>query len=359
MKVLINALSGIGDALMFTPAMRVLKTELPHCRIDVLAMFQSVKQLFKFHPLVNNIFFVNFLNQSKLKSLKEVLSIRSNKYDYSLNIYPSNRYEYNVLNFLLCGKKRFSYKYRHTNIFRADFLNNHLIEEINDTHNVIQNLRLVNLIIKKDINSAPPMEIFCNEEYLKNSENWFKENNLDGRLIIGVHAGSSTLKNHINKRWAKDKYVLLLQKLIDNYNAIILLFGSEYDLNKEIKNKVKGNVLLASTNNYMDSVARMKKCCLFISNDTAFLHTAAALHLPVVCIFGYTNHKELYPWQTEYRLIRKEMDCSPCFYNSPKPATCKWDGDEQFKCLKQIEVDEVFNSCVELISPYISQNNQE
>jgi heptosyltransferase-2 len=40
MKILIIALSGIGDALMFTPALKLAK-ESPNAEIDVLVMSRS------------------------------------------------------------------------------------------------------------------------------------------------------------------------------------------------------------------------------------------------------------------------------------------------------------------------------
>jgi len=40
MKILILALSGIGDALMFTPALKLLRQSLPSAQIDALIMFK-------------------------------------------------------------------------------------------------------------------------------------------------------------------------------------------------------------------------------------------------------------------------------------------------------------------------------
>jgi len=43
MKILVNALSGIGDALMFTPALKLLKEAYPDSEIHALVMFKAVK----------------------------------------------------------------------------------------------------------------------------------------------------------------------------------------------------------------------------------------------------------------------------------------------------------------------------
>ncbi|MBS1518053.1 MAG: glycosyltransferase family 9 protein [Bacteroidetes bacterium] len=349
MKILINALSGNGDALMFSPSLKILKEKLPDSRIDMLVMFRSVREMYKENPFLNEIHFIDFLKQSKLRSLSQVRQLSKNEYDISVNVYPANRLEYNVLNAFLGAKKKLAHHYLHTDIFRAEFFNDVLIDEVKDRHNVLQNLDLIKKIVNTEDKEAGPMEIYISADHQQNAENWIRENNFENKRLVGFHPGSSLLKNHIHKRWDKEKFVHLAGELITKYDAEILLFGNEFDLNNEIKKGIGNRSHIASGPDYMDSVARMKYCSLFVSNDTAFLHTSAALKLPVIGIFGYTNYKELFPWKTEYRIIRKELDCSPCFYNSPKPAQCKWSGDDEFKCMKNISLEEVFKAAGELL----------
>ncbi|MBN1632869.1 MAG: glycosyltransferase family 9 protein [Ignavibacteria bacterium] len=350
MKILINALSGIGDVLMFTPALRLLREKLPDSRIDALVMYKSVYQLFKNNPFIDDVIFIDFFKQSKFKSLKEVHRLRNNKYDFGINTYPSNRFEYNVLNYLLGAKKRLGHSYNHSNFFRFEFLNNITIKEIQDRHNVLQNIDLIKTIVNiDDITEYPCMEIYIDKHYDEKTKKWISDINREGRVVIGFHPGSATLKNHINKRWGKHKYIELGKKLIEKDNAVILLFGNEFELNEDIKKGIGENAVISSTDDFNDSLSRMKECKLFVSNDTAFMHSAAALQIPVIAIFGYTNHKELYPWNVKYIVIRKKLDCSPCFYNSPKPASCKWKGEERFKCMKQISVDDVYFGCSKLL----------
>ncbi len=345
MKILINALSGNGDALMFSPALRLLKEKIPAAEIDMLVMFKSVKEMYEHSPFLNKIHHINFLKQSKLKSIREILSLRSNHYDASINVYPSNRTEYNLVNYFLGAKKRLAHNYTHTDAWRLEVLNNVTASEIPNRHNVLQNFDLVKNLSSMYENELQGLEIFLSEDDKKKSQQWLIENELQNKVLVGFHAGSAVLKNHIHKRWDKEKFAALGNLLIEKFNAKILLFGNEFDLNLEIDELLGGQGIIASTSNYMDSMARMKFCNLFVSNDSAFLHSSAAFRIPTVGIFGYTNAQELYPWGTEHIIVRKELECSPCFYNSPKPAECLWTGEEEFKCMKMISVEEVFEAC--------------
>jgi heptosyltransferase-2 len=106
---------------------------------------------------------------------------------------------------------------------------------------------------------------------------------------------------------------------------------------------------MPKTNTIMQSLALMERCRLFVSNDTALMHLAAGLKIPTVAIFAYTNYKELYPWMNKHIIIRKDLPCSPCFFNSPKPVKCIFTGEEEFKCIKTIEISEVRGACEKLI----------
>lgn len=344
MRIIVNALSGNGDALMFSPALRLLREKLPDAEIDMLVMFKSVMEMYANHPALSKIHYIDFLKQPKLRSIMELRKLKTLEYDYSVNVYPSNRLEYNIVNSLLGAKKKIAHHYIHTNPGRAEFVNDILINEVKDRHNVLQNIDLIKPIVNVNDESAGRMEIFISDEDAKNAEEWLAENGLTGKRIAGIHSGSSLLKNHINKRWQKEGYSDLIKYLYDEKGFEVLLFGTEYELNKEVISMSGRNARIASTPNFMDSIARMRHCSVFISNDTAFMHCAAALQLPTVAIFGYTNSRELYPWQTKNVVVRKEIDCSPCFYNSPKPAECKFTGAEEFKCMKLITTDEVIKA---------------
>lgn len=93
----------------------------------------------------------------------------------------------------------------------------------------------------------------------------------------------------------------------------------------------------------------MKRCNVFVTNDSALMHIASALGLKVVAIIGPTNEYYIHPWKTEYKIASLYLDCSPCFFYSPKPLTCSRT-DVKFKCIKELSVDMVLNKVNEFIN---------
>ncbi len=346
MKILIVALSGIGDALMFTPALHLLKKQIPNAQIDALVMMKGTEDIYFLNPNINKILYFDFLNESKLKSFQFVKSLR-NKYDASINVYPSNRKEYNIINYLIGATRRAGVKYLRKNKRNFGFLNNITVPENDSVHNVQTNRKLCEALLGKNFNEEIPLELFLAEKELGAANQFYSEHSISKNdLVIGFHPGCATLKNHIKRRWEPEKFAQLGKKLIEEKNAKILLFGGpdEKHLKENVKNQINSeNVFLINSESIRVSAAIMKRCNLLVTNDSSQMHIAAALKIKVVAIIGPTNKNYIYPWKTEHKIASLNLECSPCFFYSPKPLNCVRD-DVKFKCIKELGVDEIYEA---------------
>jgi len=352
MKILILALSGIGDALMFTPALKLLKTKLPEAQIDALVMFEGAGEIFSSNPNINRVYHFNFLKKGKLDSLKYVLSFRG-KYDVTINVYPSNRREYNLISFLIGASRRAGVKYKRKNISSFGFLNNIIAGEDDSTHNVQTNIKLCEALLGHKFDDEPALELYLNQSDLDLADKFFKEKNIKSEdLVIGYHPGCATLKNHIKRRWEPEKFAELAKRLVKTDNSKIFLFGGpdEQELKKNISAQINSeNVFIIDTQTIMHSSAIMKRCNLFITNDSSQMHIASALKLKVAAIIGPTNPAYIQPWKTNHKVVSLNLECSPCFFYSPKPLICSRT-DVKFKCIKELTVDMVYEQAKILLS---------
>jgi heptosyltransferase-2 len=351
MKILIIALSGIGDALMFTPALKLLKKNLPESQIDALVMIKGAEDIYSSNPNLNQVYYFDFLKEGKLKSLKFIGSLRKN-YDSSINVYPSNRKEYNAINFLIGAKQRFGVRYLRRNKQNFGFLNNITVPENDSVHNVQTNIKLCEAFAGKKFDEEPTLEICLTGEEENLSKQFYTDHSIkDDELVIGFHPGCATHKNHIKRRWEPEKFAGLGKKLIKDKNAKILLFGGPDE--KELKDNIFSQInstdaIIVNSGSLKESAAIMKRCNVLITNDSSQMHIAAAMQLKVVAIIGPTNQNYIYPWKTEHSIVSLNLDCSPCFFYSPKPLTCLRD-DVKFKCIKELTVDMVYNVAISFL----------
>jgi heptosyltransferase-2 len=346
MKILILALSGIGDALMFTPALKLLRQSFPSAQIDALVMIGGTKEIYEVNPNFNKVIHFDFLKEGMFNSLKFVLSLRK-KYDATISVYPSNRKEYNIINFLLGSNKRVGVKYLRKNNFNFGWLNNVTVLENEVTHNVQTNIKLIEKLLSKKFDEEPAMEIHLSDENKKFAEDYIKKNRInENDFVVGFHPGCATLKNHIKRRWEPEKFAELGKKLIKDKNAKVFLFGGpdEEELKSSINSMTdSANSFLIKTEKFLQSIAIMKRCNVFVTNDSALMHVASALGLKVIAIIGPTNTHYIHPWKTEHKIVSLNLDCAPCFFYTPKHLACSRT-DVQFKCIKELDVDMVWNN---------------
>lgn len=351
MKILILALAGIGDSLMFTPALKLLRKEMPIAQIDILVMLSGAKEIYATNPDINEVIHFDFIKQGYLKSLRYLFSIRK-KYDVTISVYPTNRKEYNLVHFLIGAPKRFAVKYLRMNFANFGWLNTETIHENDELHNVQQNIKLIELLLNKKFNEEPPLQIFLKEDDNQHSKRFLSENNIEEKdLVIGFHPGCATLKNHIKRRWEPEKFAELGKILLHKHSAKIFLFGGsdEEELKTNISKQIGSeNVFVIKTPDLLKSAAIMKRCNVFVTNDSSLMHISAALRLKIIAIIGPTNTKYINPWKTEHSIVSLNLDCAPCFYYSPKPLSCSRT-DVKFKCIKELDVEPVYQAVKKFI----------
>jgi heptosyltransferase-2 len=335
---------------MFTPALCLLRKKLPDAEIDALVMYSGAKEIYQTNPNLNKVIHFNFLNEGFFKSVKFLLRLRK-IYDATINVYPSNRKEYNFISFVIGADKRAGAFYLRKDKSNLGFLNNLRVPENDSVHNIKTNIKLCEALLGKKLDEDPPLEYPVPEEDEKFAERFINEYGIkENELVIGLHPGCAILKNHIKRRWEPEKFAELSKKLITNHSARILIFGGpdEAELKEKVRSLINSDKInIVNTESLTRSTAIMKRCNLFVTNDSSQMHIAASLGLKIVAIIGPTNQNYIHPWKTEHQIVTLNLDCSPCFFYSPKPLICYRD-DVKFKCIKELTVDMVYDAALNL-----------
>ena len=343
MKIVILPLYGIGDTLMTTPSIEVLKNSI-QCKITNLCMFQSNYEVLKGNPFIDELIYFPFFNKSKLETFKFIKSLRR-KFEFSINFYPSNRWQYNLIAWFIGAKKRIGHRYIKMDIRELNFLKNYTVREDENLHNVEENVKLLKFF---DVNSVdiPSMQFYYDDRESELGREFVKKSSIKD-IKVGIHTGTSSFKNHQNRRWAKEKFLELINIFPD---IDFFVFGTkeEEEANQFIVNNSRyKNVILIQNTPLRQVALIIKQMNAFISNDSGLMHLAAAVGTPVVAIFGPTNPVWVRPWRVNHSVVRVELPCSPCFYYSPKALECTAGLD--FKCLKDIDVPMVKSAIERLI----------
>jgi len=134
----------------------------------------------------------------------------------------------------------------------------------------------------------------------------------EGDFLLGVNPGATFGSA---KRWYPERFAQVAVELSRRWDARVVITGgaNEADIAGEIEAAMGGECLnMAGRTSVRSLMALIRRCNFFITNDSGPMHIAAAFNVPLVAIFGPTNHVTTSPYGMRAVVVRKEAECAPC-----------------------------------------------
>ena len=149
--------------------------------------------------------------------------------------------------------------------------------------------------------------------------------------VVGV----APFAQHKGKIWPLEQMERLVEMLSEKgYRVVLFGSGSEASVLETWAGKYEGVESLAGRYGFAKELERIAALDVMVSMDSANMHFASCLGIPVVSIWGATHPcSGFYGWKQDPAwAVQIEMDCRPCSKYGKKP--CQ-KGD--YPCLKGIE----------------------
>jgi heptosyltransferase-2 len=130
--------------------------------------------------------------------------------------------------------------------------------------------------------------------------------------------------------------------------AVIVGGKKDLDLGEQVCRLSNGHpVNFASKTTLSELMAFMKFFKLFVTNDSGPMHIATAFGVPTLGIFGPTTRElGFFPYGEGHRVVEvKDLPCRPCALHGGKKCP-----EGHFKCMRDITVDEVFDTVKEMLN---------
>lgn len=348
MKILVMLLSGIGDVLQATPMLRLLRKKFPRAEITGLAQYGTAAEILKNNADLDEVIHFHFMGEGHFRSLKFVMEMRKRSFDACIMAYPANRWQYNLISFLIGARLRVGSLYDIKRLSSLSFLQSKRIPLHFQRHTIDENVKLLEALGAREESYDKSLYFPLKKKNRDFAKRFFKRQNVHGR-VIGIHPGSSELSGMINKRWAKERFVELCDKLAANRKATMLVFGGRNEelLKRYIFDKAQTKPVLVPEMGLLDIGAIIEQCELFICNDTALMHVAGAVGTKTLVIEGPTNPYKTMPLVKGSRFIAVDLDCRPC-YQIGETLRCKY-RNGRYDCLNMINVDKVYKEALRML----------
>ena len=335
-KILIRATNWVGDAVMSMPALQAVRDNFPESHMTVLAR-PWVAPLYESHPAVTEV--ISYKrggrsSQSFYEFLRVIRSIRALHFDMAVLF--QNAFEAALIARLGGVKIRVGY-----NTDGRGLLLSHSVvrgKAVLQLHQVEYYLTLLKAVgwdapIRDPALSAAPDSITRVRALLSS------KGIRDQDWLLGLSPGAAYGPA---KRWPAERFAAIGDRAIREWNAKVVVIGSEKE--KDLGEKLiaampPGAVNCCGLTGLGDALALLRRCHLFVSNDSGLMHAAAALKVPTVAIFGSTDPVATGPRGKTARIVKQDMECSPCL----KPECALG-----YKCLLSVQTDDVWGEMVEL-----------
>jgi ADP-heptose:LPS heptosyltransferase len=307
-RVLLVRLRSIGDTVLMTPCLSVMKQFRPDMHMAVL-LEKGSAPLLAGHPQVDELIILDrTLNQwsDGLERLRLVRRLRQAKFDVVFNMHGGTTATF--LSYLSRARRRIGYRG-----YPYSFLLNHrapdpeIIWQKPEIHSVEQQLGLLKWA-GIPIHQIPAASVYTSDVALENAVRRLARVGIRGSFAL-IHPAATAE----DKRWPTPRFAQLVKSMASRHGLPSVAIGAsnETHLLDNLKGFAGRSVVTFASLHLKEVIALCSLARVFIGNDSGPAHIAMAMRCPTVVIFGASNHRVWRPWgHTPHAVVRVEMDVS-------------------------------------------------
>lgn len=296
-KILVISLSNIGDLIMTFPVIDILRRDFPAAKLD-LVVGPKCEGLVRGNPHINRIY-VYDKKASGPVLLRWIIELFKERYDLAVDLRNT------AIPFLIFAK------YKTPVMIRRPVVS-HMRE---------QHLKRLGCVHRFASESNDHQALHFADRDWQTVNALLTQSGLAGKKYVVLAPGSRAEK----KRWREDGFAQVADELIRKYQAPVIFAGDEGD--REIIERIRAMMKETAFDfsgqlNLVQFGCLIAKARLAITNDSASMHLASYLGVPVLTIFGPTDPTTCGPWSKMNFSVRKHELCPACAGKRDVPHEC-------------------------------------
>lgn len=270
LKILLVRTDRIGDVVLVTPTISILRKKYPDAYISMLVNPYTA-DILKNNPDLDEV----IVEKRFLTLLEE---IKTKKFDITILFFVNLKVA--ILTLLAGIPVRIGPASKIWSIFLTKRIFQHRSKV--EKHEADYNIDLLKVLGITELFRKNP-KINLKEEEKARAKKFLLDNYgiEESNFVIGIHPGSRDSA----KNWPKEKFAQLSDRIIKEINAKVLFTGgaTEKKLLENIADMmIKKPIILDRQVNLREFIALISQCKIFIANSTGPLHIAVALNIPTV-----------------------------------------------------------------------------
>jgi len=324
--ILLTKLRYVGDVLLTTPALRLLRSAYPRAHITMVVN-RGTEDVLRHNPHVDRVLTVERDGSLAGRLRREwalLRGLRQVRYGLSVDFFSGDRGAYLAL---LSGvPRRIGFAGREG---MRRWIFTRAVEVNGPIHTLERNLLLLEGAL--GLRAADRrLELRVGAEDEAWVAGWLAAHDVREPPVV-IHPGG----RHWFKRWPAEKWAALLGILLREGRGPVVLAGGAQeaaDAARILAGAPPGVLSLVGGTTVLQLAALLARARLFIGNDSGPMHLAAAAGTRVIALFGPTEPEVWRPWGEGHVVISRHEACSPC------AGTCERGAEN---CMNQISVEQV------------------
>lgn len=335
MKILVRATNWVGDAVMSIPALAAIRRRQPQAEIAILGR-PSVVELYRGQGYAERLLVLEHKGRHRGPWGTERLAAELRRERFDVAVLLQNAFEAAWIAWRAGIPERMGYALDGRGFLLTRAVRVPRLGELppHEAYYYLELLRRTGWV--EHLERVEPIELCVDAAARERAEATLvragaRHGTFRVALAPGAAYGSA-------KCWPTGHYAALADRLIDECDADVILFGTvaERHVAEHICSVMRRRPLvLVGETSIGELPALFASCRLFIGNDSGAMHVAGAVGLRVVGIFGPTDAAATAPMTSLFTLVREPVSCSPCFLRH-----CPVD----HRCMTRVSVDAVFTA---------------
>ncbi|MBN4066822.1 glycosyltransferase family 9 protein [Simkania negevensis] len=352
MKILVSAYTGLGNFILRTPMLHTLKRIVPNTTISLItgtSSLDNVSSAAKELPWIHSTYSLSQTAPWKEK-LRFFRKLKNENYDVVFLPFDS------MPRFLIVGSYLANIPLRvlHTSFTTRSYLSvckrackmlvmpkTVHVPILQGRHEIDLNYDLLEAYLNEPLEREyTTLFPFCRDESV--ISRFGLERNRFFVLQMAARHGAPT-----PKVWDPKKFRVLIEQLYEKYPKLKLVtVGSKSDYEEGIKQMIAGLPYVVNTageTSLNDLANLLTDCRIAIVHDSGTMHVANALDVPLIALYGPTDHTRTRPLGTNSHLIFSKNKYLASMYNLRYSEEELCALTKQYECMDAINIDDVMN----------------
>ena len=338
MKILIEAMHGLGDTVCMLPTIKAVKHIYPDAKLTILLKYSINKEIIDASNIrYNKLITLNVYSKDVISTIQKLRYLRKQHFDLAVCCVNTPVKKAWIFMKIINPKK----------VLGSQFEKDICFDDLNDKYHFVDaNFMAIESIVDKEKECTYP-KLYSDIKTREKMKQLIEK--LTDKTIVGLCIGDADVsyRNKLlrtdpvfTRGWGINNMIALIEQLLEHGYGVVLLGGKLEErllpfIPKRIINSASV-VNLVNKTSLKESMALVSLCNVVVGVDTGMMHIADALGVKTVSIFGPTNPKTHGAYSTRASFIECDCDCKYC-YGSLSYTECK-----NRKCLKNITPASVF-----------------